>query len=68
MVVRRDKGGEQCKVHTERVLGHGPTSSNLLPKLIRGGLCEGGELHTNQYSPLEPSLIQLIQYRVLQHY
>ena len=45
MVVRRDERGEECQIHAERVLGHGPTSSNLLPKLIRGWLCEGGELH-----------------------
>ena len=54
MVVRRDQCRKERKVDTERALGHGPTSSNLLPKLIRGGLCEGGELHPTQYGPLEP--------------
>ena len=45
VIVWGDQSGEKGKVDTEWVLGHGSASSNLLPKLIRGGLCEGGELY-----------------------
>ena len=45
VIVWGDESGEEGKVDAEGVLGHGSTSSNFLPKLFRGGLCEGGELY-----------------------
>ena len=47
VVVWRDESGEEGQVDSEWILGHGSTSSNLLPKIVRGGLCEGGELRSD---------------------